>query len=310
MTTTKFDKRDFRTALGQFPTGVTVITTVDDNGAPIGCTASSFNSVSIDPALVLWSIDKGAFSKSIFANAEYFAINVLSENQVETSNKFAGRGEDKFKDVSFTEGLGGAPLLEGCGAQFECKTWNVYEGGDHLIIVGEVLKYNHDDSLTPLAFSRGSYAITSTHPSGNVQKNQAETGNEFLDNYLLYLLNSAISKYRQDLYPKLIDGCDVTPEQWRVVTILSNTPVHTLKTLSILAMQPLEDLSESVDSLKDKGALANVDDKLVLTDSGMALQKSLLAVAAQHEELMLGNLKPEQTEVLKTALKSIIEIDN
>ncbi|MEP4892550.1 MAG: flavin reductase [Aliiglaciecola sp.] len=310
MTTTKFDKRDFRTALGQFPTGVTVITTVDENGSPIGCTASSFNSVSIDPALVLWSIDKGAFSKSIFANAEYFAINVLSENQVETSNKFAGRGEDKFKDVSFSEGLGGAPLLEGCGAQFECKTWNVYEGGDHLIIVGEVLKYNHDDSLTPLAFSRGSYAITSTHPSGNVQKNQAETGNEFLDNYLLYLLNSAISKYRQDLYPKLIDGCDVTPEQWRVVTILSNTPVHTLKTLSILAMQPLEDLSESVDSLKEKGALTTVDDKLVLTDSGMALQKSLLAVAAQHEEHMLGNLKPEQTEVLKTALKSIIEIDN
>ncbi|GAB2708589.1 flavin reductase [Aliiglaciecola aliphaticivorans] len=310
MTETKFDKRDFRTALGQFPTGVTVITTVDENGSPIGCTASSFNSVSIDPALVLWSIDKGAFSKSIFESAEYFAINVLSENQVEISNKFAGRGEDKFKDVSFSKGLGGAPLLTGCGAQFECKTWKVYEGGDHLIIVGEVLKYKHDDSLTPLAFSRGSYAITSAHPSGNVQRDQAETGNEFLDNYLLYLMNSAISKYRQDLYPKLIDGCDVTPEQWRVVTILSNTPVHTLKTLSILAMQPLEDLSESVDTLKERGALTVIDDKLVLTDAGMALQKSLLEVAAQHEEHMLSDLSSEQTNVLKTALKSIIEMES
>ncbi|GAA6185866.1 flavin reductase [Aliiglaciecola sp. NS0011-25] len=310
MSNTKFDKRDFRTALGQFPTGVTVITTVDENGAPIGCTASSFNSVSIDPALVLWSIDKGAFSKTIFEKAEYFAINVLSENQVETSNRFAGRGEDKFKDVSFSKGLGGAPLLAGCGAQFECKTWNVYEGGDHLIIVGEVIQYNHDDSLTPLAFSRGSYAITSQHPSGNVQKNEAETGNEFLDNYLLYLLNSAISKYRQDLYPKLIDGCDVTPEQWRVMTILSSAPVHTLKTLSILAMQPLNDLSESVDTLIEKGALTIVEDKLALTDEGMALQKSLLAVAAEHEDHMLSKLNPEQTSVLKNALKSIIEMDN
>tara|TARA_R110001583_G_scaffold149004_1_gene300905 strand:+ start:13018 stop:13953 length:936 start_codon:yes stop_codon:yes gene_type:complete len=310
MSNIKFDKRDFRTALGQFPTGVTVITTVDLDGDPIGCTASSFNSVSIDPALVLWSIDKGAFSKTTFENAEYFAINVLSENQVETSNRFAGRGEDKFKNVSYSKGLGGAPLLEGCGAQFECKTWNVYEGGDHLIIVGEVIQYHHDDSLTPLAFSRGGYAITTQHPSPNLQKNEVGDGNEFLDNYLLYLLNSATSTYRHDLYPKLVDGCDVTPEQWRVMTILSDTPIHTLQTLSVLAMQPLIDLSESIDTLIEKGAVTMVGSKIGLTADGVLLQKYLLDIANEHEEYMLGKIDKQQTSVLKKALKSIIEMEH
>lgn len=165
MSDTQFDKRDFRTALGQFPTGVTVITTIDENGEPIGCTASSFNSVSVEPALVLWSVDKGAFSAKIFEKAEHFTVNILSEEQMDISNKFAGRGEDKFKDVSYSKGLGDSPLLEGCGAQFECKTWNVYEGGDHLIIVGEVMEYSHDVALSPLVFSQGNYAVTTSHPS-------------------------------------------------------------------------------------------------------------------------------------------------
>jgi len=198
MSDTKFDAREFRSALGQFPTGVTVITAVDKKGEPIGCTASSFNSVSMDPALILWSVDKGAFSADIFANAEYFAVNVLSEAQVSTSNRFAGRGEDKFKEVSYAKGLGDTPLLEGCCARFECKTWSVNEGGDHLIIVGEVLKYHYNNSLTPLVFSRGSYAITAQHPNGCSQNKDSGGSHAFLDDYLLYLLNSTISKYRHE----------------------------------------------------------------------------------------------------------------
>ena len=159
MSVTKFDVKDFRTALGQFPTGVTVITTLAEDGEAIGCTASSFNSVSIDPALVLWSVDKQAFSKDIFVNAQHFAVNVLSEEQIETSNRFAGRGEDKFKDVAYESGLGGAPLFSGCCSYFQCKTWNVYDGGDHLIIVGEVLDYRYDSSKKPLVFAKGNYAV-------------------------------------------------------------------------------------------------------------------------------------------------------
>ncbi len=160
MSDKQFDKKDFRSALGQFPTGVTVITTVNKNGEPVGCTASSFNSVSIEPALVLWSIDKNALGRPIFEDTEYFAINVLSEQQVELSNKFAGRGEDKFKGVSFSRGLGESPLFPECAAQFQCKSWNVYDGGDHLILVGEVVEYEYDQNVKPLGFAQGNYVKT------------------------------------------------------------------------------------------------------------------------------------------------------
>jgi flavin reductase (DIM6/NTAB) family NADH-FMN oxidoreductase RutF/DNA-binding MarR family transcriptional regulator len=306
MIDTKFDPRYFRSALGQFPTGVTVITASDEKGKPIGCTASSFNSVSMDPPLVLWSVDKGAFSADIFANSEYFAVNVLSESQVATSNRFAGRGEDKFKGLSYCKGLGNAPLLESCGAQFECRTWNVYDGGDHLIIVGEVLKYDHDNSLTPLVFSRGSYAITAQHPSGNSQNKENGSGNAFLDDYLLYLLNSTISKYRKELYPMLIDGCDITPEQWRIMTVLSSVPSHDIDGLSEIVMQPIKDLSASLDFLKDKDILRMQEDNIGLTDKGIDLQKTLFDIARQHETTMLSKLKPEQASALKEGLKSVV----
>lgn len=158
------DPRDFRRALSQFPTGVTVVTTVTPDGDPIGVTASSFNSVSMDPALVLWSVDKGAFSAELFRTAEHFAVNVLSTDQMAISNRFASRGEDKFKDTDWSAGVGGSPVFPEVSARFECRTWNVYEGGDHLIIVGEVLGYHYDADRAPLVFAKGGYAVAATHP--------------------------------------------------------------------------------------------------------------------------------------------------
>lgn len=159
------DPRDFRRALGQFPTGVTVVTTVTGDGEPIGVTASSFNSVSMDPALVLWSVDRNAFSAEIFRNAPHFAVNVLSTDQMDISNRFASRGEDKFRDIAWSGGLGGSPVLSDVAARFECQTWNVYEGGDHLIIVGQVLNYVYDGARSPLVFAKGGYAIPAVHPA-------------------------------------------------------------------------------------------------------------------------------------------------
>lgn len=162
--TETIDPRDFRRALGQFPTGVTIITTVDEAGEPIGVTASSFNSVSIDPALVLWSVDKRAFSAAIFRSAQHFAVNVLASDQMDLSNRFASRGEDKFKDIAWAAGAGGCPILPEVAARFECLTWNVYEGGDHLIIVGQVLHYAYDAERMPLVFAKGAYAVSAAHP--------------------------------------------------------------------------------------------------------------------------------------------------
>ena len=131
-----FDPKDFRRALGKFPTGVTVITTRDAEGNPIGMTASSFNTLSIEPALVLWSIDKGAWSLEAFTRGKSFAINVLRNDQIEISNRFARRGEDKFADIHTRDDQHGSPLLHGTAAWFGCKTWNVYEGGRPLYYCG------------------------------------------------------------------------------------------------------------------------------------------------------------------------------
>lgn len=157
-----FDSKGFREALGQFPTGVTIVTTLAEDDEPIGMTASSFNSVSLDPPLILWSIDHRAHSLDIFRHCEYFAVNMLSDQQMPLSNLFASTGADKFKDTNFTRGHGNVPLLPNCTVQLECRTWNTYPGGDHTIIIGEVLNYSHEGDDSALAFYQGSYAKMDT----------------------------------------------------------------------------------------------------------------------------------------------------
>ena len=150
-------KQNLRRALGQFPTGVTVMTARRGNEL-VGVTASSFNTVSLEPPLILWSIDKAAFSADIFINSDYFTVNVLNESQTDISNKFASKGADKFSDVDFENGLGNVPLLNDCIANFQCEVWNVHDGGDHYIIIGEVKKYDYSENLKPLVFSQGQYS--------------------------------------------------------------------------------------------------------------------------------------------------------
>ena len=153
------DARDFRTALGTFPTGVCLITTLAPDGQRAGLTANSFSSVSLDPPMVLWSLSRSATSAPVFRDAEYFAINVLSARDAELSSHFARSGEDKFARFAdrFHGGLGGAPVLDGAAASFECHSRHRYYGGDHIIVIGVVERYQHTD-LAPLVFHRGRYA--------------------------------------------------------------------------------------------------------------------------------------------------------
>ncbi len=152
----QIDLREFRRALSCFATGVAVATTVDSTGVPAGITISSFNSVSLDPPLVLWSISNDAYSYDAFINAEYFAVNVLTVEQEGMSARFAQRGLDKFKGIEMREGLHGVPLLPDYAACFECRTEYRYAGGDHKIIVGRVLRLE-DRETDPLIFYRGHF---------------------------------------------------------------------------------------------------------------------------------------------------------
>lgn len=150
----EFDTRSFRDALGNFATGVTVITAKGPDGALAGVTANSFNSVSLDPPLVLWSLDCNSPSLKIFEGATHFCVHILSETQNDLCMRFAKSGDDKFSGVEFAEGLGGVPLFDGCLARFECRSVAHHDGGDHVIIVGEVERFEASGG-DPLIFFRG-----------------------------------------------------------------------------------------------------------------------------------------------------------
>jgi flavin reductase (DIM6/NTAB) family NADH-FMN oxidoreductase RutF len=150
------DPRDFRNALGTYATGVTIITAAGDAGTPHGLTCNSFTSVSLNPPLVLWSLVVYSRNMSVFQNASHFAVNVLGASQQALAVKFATSSNRKFEGVAWRPGRGGAPLLSGCVAHFQCRTVDRYYGGDHVIFLGAVEAYNYasDESLL---FARGKY---------------------------------------------------------------------------------------------------------------------------------------------------------
>lgn len=151
------DPRSFRDTLGCFATGVTIITSVAPDGELLGVTVNSFNSVSLTPPLVLWSLDRRSYSRPAFEAAGHFAINVLRDSQKHLSNTFARALVDKWSGVQYEVWDTGAPILSGCLANFECITRAVHDGGDHLIFVGEVKRMTRDPSGQPLLYYRGEY---------------------------------------------------------------------------------------------------------------------------------------------------------
>ena len=147
------DTRAFRLCLGRFVTGVTVITALAPDGRPVGMTVNSFNSVSLEPPLVLWSIDRRGSFYAAFAQAERFAVNVLGADQKDLSRRFAGIPDERFDGVPVEPGQGGVPLLQGCIAWFECRTRHRYDGGDHLILVGAVERFEQRPGQELLYFA-------------------------------------------------------------------------------------------------------------------------------------------------------------
>lgn len=151
------DPKAFRRALGQFATGVAVITAEGADGSAIGMTMNSFNSVSVDPPLVLFSIDRSAYSFPAMTQARAYAVNILGRDQQQLSNKFAKALGDKWADVDHTLGHLAAPLIAGALAHFECVPYAQYDGGDHVIFVGRVVRFTAHADKDPLVFFGGAY---------------------------------------------------------------------------------------------------------------------------------------------------------
>ncbi|MEL6861872.1 MAG: flavin reductase family protein [Pseudomonadota bacterium] len=159
-----FDLRTFRDTLGLFVTGVTIITCRDQDGAPVGITANSFNSVSLDPPLILWSVGQNARSLDAFSQASSFAVHILRDDQADLSQAFARSGTDKFAGLQVECGLGEAPLLSDCAARLECELHAKHPAGDHVLFIAEVKRLTSDPNAMPLVYHGGRYAALSDKP--------------------------------------------------------------------------------------------------------------------------------------------------
>lgn len=153
-----FDARAFRDTLGLFVTGVTIITTRSDSDEWVGITANSFNSVSLTPPLVLWSVGNQARSLQAFKTAQHFAVHILHQDQIALSQHFAKSNPDKFKGLEVHEGRGGIPLFENCAARLECRAHSQHQAGDHTLFLAEVIEFTSDKNARPLVYHGGQYA--------------------------------------------------------------------------------------------------------------------------------------------------------
>lgn len=305
------DRQAFRNALGRFATGVTVITARDAEAGLVGITANSFSSVSLDPPMVLWSLSRTSSTLEYFRRARHFCVNVLAADQIELSNRFAGRHWQKFDGVPIREGLGGAPVLEGCAAVFECATSFVYEGGDHLIFVGEVQSFTQNDAPT-LLFHRGRYAVSGPHPAFDSAVRRSSAGRTpFLDDYLDYLLARAAAAFQQALHSQVADP-RLQSHDWRILAALADYDGCELDTLLASVILPLDALLAALQRLQRHGLLEsrqgwNDAEAWFLTAAGRELAVRLLANAKAHETDVLGrHFSAEEAFRLKEFLNRLL----
>ena len=151
------DKRKFRNALGHFATGVAVITTRVDDKDPIGITVNSFSSVSLEPPLILWSLDTKSDTLPIFSTVSCFTVNILREDHRDISNRLAQQGDHSLDGLLLRSGDNGCPALEDALAHFECEVYARHEAGDHIIILGRVTHFEYSEDGRPLLYHRGGY---------------------------------------------------------------------------------------------------------------------------------------------------------
>ncbi len=227
-----FDPREFRNALGAFATGVTVVTAAAPDGSRAGVTANSFNSVSLNPPMILWSLAKTSRSRAIFEQAAYWAVHILAADQDHLSNHFAKSAADKFAGLEIETGIGGIPLLKDYATRLQCKTAFKYEGGDHVIFVGEVLSFDRRD-VAPLVFHGGKYALAArkTEPAVLSGTSPRDSDISFGEDFLGYLLWRAAQHFQSRVTIHMqVQGLD--PDTFMILAMLLHRDARSPKQLA------------------------------------------------------------------------------
>lgn len=301
------DGKALRRTLGQFATGVTVVTAAHPStGEIVGMTANSFSSVSLDPPLVLWSIVREAKSLAVFLDATHFAINILSEQQLDHSNRFARPGTDKFADVAWRPGLGGAPVLEGTAAVFECARHAEHDGGDHIIMVGEVGRFARFDR-PGLVFAQGRYGVTAEHPGaekpGGVVR--TEDGPHPYDDFLIPLLHRAYSNLFS-AFSELLEEEGTSGPEMRVLAYLSFRPDTTAELVSRSTYLGNQTTDAAIATLKAQGLLQGSGETgLSLTGEGSSRLRTLFEHAQRFELERVGTVDAVEISALKGLLRRL-----
>jgi len=306
--TPAFDGAAFRKALGSFATGVTIITTRDAEGAPIGLTVNSFNSVSLNPPLVLWSLAETSNSLPVFRAASHWAVHVLASDQETLSGRFARRGEDKFAGVDLEPGLGNVPLLRGCNARFQCRTAFQYDGGDHVIFVGEVLAFDRVD-VAPLVFHAGGYAHATRRDAAGSAPRNAWLEGSFNEGFLGYLLGRSHLEFFCRIRPLL------------ALEKLTDEEFYLLSTLTLKQRLAPEEVVEALRGLPDPlrvQALRNLENRGLLrvdpdgasrlTPDGRVCALRLISSAKAVESQVIEQLGPDEAAALKSLLNRLLHV--
>ncbi len=311
MPTTSVDSRELRSALGAFPTGVTIVTThAAGAGGDIGLTVNSFSSVSLDPPLVLWSLAAKSASRAAFEQAEYFAIHILSAQQQDLASRFARKDVDRFAGLSIERGPGETPLLDGCSARFICKMAHQYVGGDHIIIVGEVVRMERFDR-PPLAFHGGKFALALPKGAPPPAPLRSEPGDDAVDaNAVNMLIGLAHTYIAQRLEPHLRGRHINEPDYW-VLSIIGAKEGRTIAKLrDMLAYSGVVVDNQQIDRLAQLGYVAvegeGVAAAVRLTERGHRALVELSALSKSVEMTLERGLDYAEAQLLWELLRRLI----
>ena len=300
------NRQAFRSALGRFVTGVTIVTTRDAEGRAVGLTANSFNSVSLDPPLVLWSLALGSPNLAAFREARPWAVHVLAADQEDLSNRFATRGIDKFEGLAGEDGPEGAPLIPGVAARFGCRSTFEYEGGDHAIFVGEVVDFS-DRDVQPLVFHGGRYGgvFSGEKTIRPVEMaHEGEFGRYFIGHLLHRAHHAAFREVRREYRKRGLRSSD-----YSVIVALGLGDGCTRADLMQRAANGGVDLPDAaIDRLIASGMIVAKDDRLHLDREGHRLLAELMAIAQSFQLRLEGALAPYELSQLTALLQKLSQL--
>lgn len=303
-----FDPRAFRRALGNFATGVTIVTAQGPTGDKAGVTASSFNSVSLDPPLVLWSCSKASHSSAIFEAASHFAVNILAADQAEMSNHFARQQDDKFAQIEWQPGIGGAPLFADCSGRFQCETYQKIDGGDHWIFIGKVVAFD-DNGRPPLCFHQGAYSMVFSHPGSMTRSNDGLSNSETegrAANHTFFLMLRAVRAY-QDRYQPKLEALDLTLIESRSLLVMNDLEGLSAAQLMSHLNAPIAEVTEALMTLRDRGLIVSEGSGYRLTESGQGKSDQCWDLAYAHAEETFESFDDAKVDDFKDVLRLIIK---